>query len=247
MDPKKELKHLYNPSARKIGVVDVPEMSFLIVDGEGDPNISPEHREAVEALYAVSYTLKFMPRKGAAAVDYPVMPLEDLWWADDMTQFSVANKFVWKWTMMMIMHPEFVTEEMVEEAKGRVERKRGPVPASRRCGWSPYARDHRPGSCTLAPTPRKARRYASCTSLWPIRGTRCAASTTRSTWAIPVEPRQRSSRRSYDNRSRGVDPRRRAHCRMRQRGAPAFPAEPARTSRGSQRRKSMKPSFEAAS
>jgi hypothetical protein len=128
VDLKKELKHLYNPSAKKIGVVDVPEMNFLMIDGEGDPNTSEEYREALEALYAVSYALKFMLKKGEAAIDYPVMALEGLWWAEDMTRFGTGDKDAWKWTMM-IMQPEFVTGKMVEEAKGEVERKKGPLPA----------------------------------------------------------------------------------------------------------------------
>lgn len=128
VDLKKQLKHLYDPSAKEISVVDVPEMNFLMIDGEGDPNISQEYREAVETLYAISYTLKFMLKKGEVAIDYPVMALEGLWWTDDMTKFSPENKAIWKWTMM-IMQPEFITEEMVEEAKGQVEKKKGPLPA----------------------------------------------------------------------------------------------------------------------
>ena len=42
VDLKKELKHLYNPSAKEISVVDVPAMNFLIVDGEGAP-ASPQY------------------------------------------------------------------------------------------------------------------------------------------------------------------------------------------------------------
>jgi hypothetical protein len=60
MDLRRELKHLYNPSAMEVSVVDVPWMSFLMVDGEGDPNTSELYAQAVEALYAVSYALRFM-------------------------------------------------------------------------------------------------------------------------------------------------------------------------------------------
>src|SRR5690606_19273974 len=66
IDHKKELKHLYNPSTKEVAIVDVPEMRFLMIDGEGDPNRAPTYAEAVEALYALAYTLKFMVKKGAA-------------------------------------------------------------------------------------------------------------------------------------------------------------------------------------
>ncbi len=79
IDLKKDLKHLYNPSAKEVVVVDVPKMNFLMIDGMGDPNKVPEFHEAIEALYSVSYTIKFMIKKGKGAVEYTVMPLEGLW------------------------------------------------------------------------------------------------------------------------------------------------------------------------
>ena len=68
IDFKKELKHLYNPSVKEVVVVDVPQMNFLMIDGAGNPNTSQEYKEAVEALYAVSYALKFMIKKGETAI-----------------------------------------------------------------------------------------------------------------------------------------------------------------------------------
>jgi hypothetical protein len=125
-DYKKRLKHLYGPSAKKVEIVEVPEMNFLMVDGEGDPNTSKSFADAIEALYSVSYTLKFMVKKGEAGVDYGVLPLEALWWSDDMSAFTTGNKDAWKWTVM-IMQPEFISLSMINEAKGEVERKKEPV------------------------------------------------------------------------------------------------------------------------
>ncbi|MBF0531450.1 MAG: hypothetical protein HQK55_19700, partial [Deltaproteobacteria bacterium] len=85
IDLKKELKHLYQPPANRVVQVDVPTFNYLMIDGEGDPNTSPRFQGAVELLFSLSYTLKFMVKKGALAVDYGVMPLEGLWWADDMS------------------------------------------------------------------------------------------------------------------------------------------------------------------
>jgi hypothetical protein len=76
IDFKKRLKHLYQPSSKTVVQVDVPAMNFLMVDGEGDPNTSQAYTEAVEALFGLSYTLKFMVKRSALAIDYAVMPLE---------------------------------------------------------------------------------------------------------------------------------------------------------------------------
>ena len=123
IDYKKKLKHLYKPSAGKVEIVEVPQMNFLMIDGEGDPNTSQEFKNAVEALFSLSYAIKFMIKKGEAGIDYGVLPLEGLWWADDMSSFSIENKEHWKWTLM-IMQPEFVTREMVEKAKEEVRKKK---------------------------------------------------------------------------------------------------------------------------
>ena len=129
VDFKKELKHLYRPSAKKVEIIEVPTMNFLMVDGEGDPNTSQAFQEAVEALYPVSYALKFMVKKGAIGIDYGVLPLEGLWWADDMSSFSAENKANWKWTLMM-MQPDFVDEEMVRKAIEQVKVKKDPAALS---------------------------------------------------------------------------------------------------------------------
>jgi hypothetical protein len=104
--------------------VDVPAMNYLMIDGEVDPNTSQAYAEAVETLFSVSYAIKFMVKK-KTAVDYSVMPLEGLWWADDMSRFSVEDKFNWKWTML-ILQPDFVTRETIENAIADVKKKKNP-------------------------------------------------------------------------------------------------------------------------
>ncbi|MBI4316518.1 MAG: GyrI-like domain-containing protein [Chloroflexi bacterium] len=126
VDLRKQYKHLYAPSAKAVGVVDVPPLNFLMIDGQGNPNTSPDFGAALEALYAMSYTLKFAVKLGKPAIDYPVMALEGLWWTDDMSRFSVDVKDLWKWTAMM-MQPEFVTQAMVDEARAQVARKKNPA------------------------------------------------------------------------------------------------------------------------
>ncbi|KQR21227.1 GyrI-like domain-containing protein [Microbacterium sp. Leaf151] len=96
-------------------VVQMPEMRYLMIDGHGDPNISPSYTQALQALYPVAYTLKFASRRELGR-DYVVPPLEGLWWADDMDAFTTArDKSRWDWTMMLMI-PEWIDEAMVRAA-----------------------------------------------------------------------------------------------------------------------------------
>jgi hypothetical protein len=124
IDFKKELKDLYSASAKATTIVDVPEMNFLMIDGEGDPNTSQAFKDAVEALYSVSYSLKFMIKR-EKGIDYGVMPLEGLWWTNGRAEFSRDNKGLWKWTVM-IMQPQWVTRELVDKALEKVKEKKNP-------------------------------------------------------------------------------------------------------------------------
>jgi hypothetical protein len=134
-DPKRELRQFY--SARQTPeVVDVPELSFLMIDGHGDPNRSPRYQAAVQALYAVSYALKFAIKR-AGGPDYTVAPLEGLWWAEDMASFIVENKSVWDWTMM-IMQPAEATPELVEQT-GRDVAQKKQLPAAAELRLQRYA------------------------------------------------------------------------------------------------------------
>ena len=105
IDLKRTLKTLYGPSAKEVVTVDVPAFGFLMVDGEGDPNRSVDYKAAVEALYSVSYAIKSALKRDED-LDYVVMPLEGLWWADDLASFGRADKQDWKWTMMIMQPPE---------------------------------------------------------------------------------------------------------------------------------------------
>lgn len=125
VDFKKTYKELYAPP-KKFALVDVPEMQFLMVDGHGDPNVAQEYQDALEALYAVAYKIKFASKKQLQR-DYVVPPLEGLWWADDMASFSTArDKAQWDWTMM-IMTPEWITAEIFATALEQVRKSKDPA------------------------------------------------------------------------------------------------------------------------
>ena len=127
LDLRKQLKHLYQPPSKKVVEVDVPAMSFLMLDGKGDPNSAAAFQEAIGALYGMAYTLKFASKK--AGLDYPVMPLEALWWmerAGETVGFNFeADKGSFLWTMM-IMLPDQVAAADVESAREELRRKRNP-------------------------------------------------------------------------------------------------------------------------
>ncbi len=122
-DFKKELKHLYGPSAKNFTVVDVPPMNFLMIDAHGDPNDNPAFQEGMEALYGMAYTIKFALKP--QGIEFVVPPPEGLWWMEDMSEFSLETKDRWQWTMM-IMQPDEVTQEIVDAAQGELANKKDP-------------------------------------------------------------------------------------------------------------------------
>lgn len=130
IDLRKQYKHLYNPSAKKVEVVDVPPLQFAMVDGmipagEG-PGDSADFQQAVDALYSISYTLKFMFKKREEApIDYPVMALEGLW-TTASGEFVFGRREAWLYTAM-IMQPEIITPEVFAEGVEQA-RKRKPGP-----------------------------------------------------------------------------------------------------------------------
>lgn len=109
IDFKIALRDLYSARAGEFSQVDVPPLTYLMVDGSGDPNASPEYASAIEVLYTVSYTLKFTSKR-VLDRDYTVPPLEGLWWSNDMGDFERGDKTKWLWTAM-IMLPDWLSAE----------------------------------------------------------------------------------------------------------------------------------------
>ncbi|MBU2699964.1 hypothetical protein Ga0466249_001056 [Sporomusaceae bacterium BoRhaA] len=122
MDYKKQLKEIYSASAKQCSIVTVPKMNFLMMDGKGDPNQSVEFQAAIQALFSVSYTIKFMLKK-SQKMDYGVLPLEGLWWCDPIENFHIEKKDLWQWTLMM-MQPECVNQEIYHEAAEKVRHEK---------------------------------------------------------------------------------------------------------------------------
>lgn len=122
IDFKKELRALYNPKNKYWEAIEVPKMNFLMFDGEGDPNSSVDYQQAVEALFSVSYAVKFISKREMGK-DYVVSSLEGLWYADDMSVFESGKKDKYKWTMM-IMQPDWIPPEVISEAIEQTGKKK---------------------------------------------------------------------------------------------------------------------------
>lgn len=124
VDFKKALD-CYRATSGTFRMVDVPEMKYLMVDGHGDPNVSPAFVEALDSLYPVAYKTKFASKQDLGR-DYVVPPLEGLWWAQDMASFTTArDKSQWDWTMMLMV-PDWIDHAMFSAAVERVGATRAP-------------------------------------------------------------------------------------------------------------------------
>ena len=119
IDFKREIG-AYRARAGRFEVVDVPALRYLMIDGHGDPNTDAAFAGATEALYPLAYRLKFASKR-LLERDYVVMPLEGLWWADDMDSFTASrDKSRWDWTLM-IMVPDWIDRPMFTDAVARIE------------------------------------------------------------------------------------------------------------------------------
>ena len=127
LDLRQQYKKLYNPSARKVEILDVPPLQFAMVDGRIEPGQgvgdSPDFQEAVSALYTISYTLKFVFKKRENdPIDYPVMALEGLW-GTVSGQFEFGRPETWLYTAM-IMQPEIITSDVFAEGLAQARKRK---------------------------------------------------------------------------------------------------------------------------
>jgi hypothetical protein len=131
VDMKKDLKQYYQPSAKTVSLVEVPELKFLMLDGSGYPSDeSTQFQQAIETLYGMAYTLKFMLKSEGQKPDFTVMPLEGLWWMKGGKKFDQANKDEWLWTLMIAV-PDFVEAADVKRAMKMLEQKKNPPALSK--------------------------------------------------------------------------------------------------------------------
>ncbi len=129
IDLKKVYKDQYTARAGSPALVRVPERPFLMIDGEGTPGVAPEYLAAVAALYPLAYGMR-AAIKDLTGDGYAVLPLEGLWWADDMRAFRANRKDEWKWTLMIGL-PDVATAGMAARVLPEVIRKKKPLAGER--------------------------------------------------------------------------------------------------------------------
>jgi len=132
IDFKKTEKYLYQPKATP-SIIDVPEMTFITVSGKGNPNTSAEYKTALEILYGLSYSIKMSKMSGTLPegyFEYVIPPLEGLWWMPDGEAMDFSDKDSFRWTSL-IRQPDFVTQEVFEDAKKALARKKSELDTSK--------------------------------------------------------------------------------------------------------------------
>jgi hypothetical protein len=113
-------RDLYAPGREPV-LVTVPEFSFAMVDGTGDPNGADFH-EAVSGLFAMSYAARFVVKR-AGLLEYSVFPLEGLWSVREADEFGMAiRRAGLRWTLL-IRQPDEVDQAVVEHVRAHVARR----------------------------------------------------------------------------------------------------------------------------
>ena len=131
LDLRKDLKAYYNPSPKRPEVIKIPLFQFIMIDGAIEPghgpSTSPGFAEAMQGLYGIAYTLKFISKlRKEDPIDYPIMALEGLWWVND-GHFDISKPDNWQYTLM-ILQPAHITQEMFTQGLGQLRKKRGDLP-----------------------------------------------------------------------------------------------------------------------
>lgn len=135
IDYKQQFKEFYSGKTGQPITLTIPPMNYIMIDGQGDPETGEEYMHAIQTLYPIAYTIKFYC-KNQLGRDFSVMPLEGLWWAEDMSDFSKGNKHNWHWTAM-IMQPDVVTQEIFATALHQTAAKK-PLPSVDKVHFKSY-------------------------------------------------------------------------------------------------------------
>jgi hypothetical protein len=105
-------------------------MTFIMVEGKGNPNTSEEYNAAIEILYGFSYAIKMSKKSGTQPngyFEYVVPPLEGFWNIDGDTfrggGAAIIDKGKFVWTSL-IRQPDFVTDEVFEVTRAALAKKK---------------------------------------------------------------------------------------------------------------------------
>ena len=119
-DSMKEFNRLYRATAKRVDMVDVPAMKFLMVDGSCQGSNYDEFRSGIEGLFALSKAMKTAIGRTHIGFEYAVMPLECLWWVRGSCDYTPDNQEEWKWILMMVQ-PNYVTSALAREVLGELD------------------------------------------------------------------------------------------------------------------------------
>ena len=130
LDSKERLKELYLPSAKDFVLVDVPELQFVMVDGEGSPD-GERFSHMIRWLFTVIHPIKLIAKERMGK-NFVEPPLECLWWSDDINDFITGKKATLKWRLMVVATADWLKKKMFEQAVEKASRKLGEPPSGLR-------------------------------------------------------------------------------------------------------------------
>lgn len=119
IDFRKRDRAFYTGKPGQWDRLDLPELTFLAIDGMGDPN-GPGYAAALAVLYPLAYAIKFAEKD--AGRDFTMPPLEALWWADDPAVFVSGDRARWRWRALLRM-PETVDATALDAARAAAKAK----------------------------------------------------------------------------------------------------------------------------
>src|SRR5262245_23084161 len=135
LDSKERLKELYLPASKDFVLVDVPELQFVMVDGQGNPD-GERFPQLIRWLFAVIHPIKLIAKRRMGK-NFVEPPLECLWWSDDMNDFIAGKKSKLKWRLMIVATADWLKKEMFDEAVVKASKKLGKVPTGLRLARYP--------------------------------------------------------------------------------------------------------------
>lgn len=119
LDLKKEYRELYRASEKRYAIIEVPELSYLTIDGQGTPG-GEGFQEAIGALYGLAYGIKFSCKEQGR--DFTVMPLETIWWMDG-AELSEDNRDSWSWKLLIAV-PDYVGNAELNSTREAARKKK---------------------------------------------------------------------------------------------------------------------------
>ncbi|KAA3644943.1 MAG: hypothetical protein DWQ07_16205 [Chloroflexi bacterium] len=123
------IRELYLPPKNEFTIVEVPEIRYAVIDGQGDPGANGNN-QAAKWLYSVVHLVKPFVKERMGK-NFMEPPLEYLYWADNEKDFIEGNKDKWNWRAMIVFI-DWITQEQFEEAVAEVSQKLGPAPGTLR-------------------------------------------------------------------------------------------------------------------